>query len=990
MIEVETEKRFNIVDKLFGFMSDVNNYDLEKMYDHEFTIKNEQGDTVTYGYDENGFGIKEPGNQSYNFLEMMGKAQMNKSKSEAQMAEDTLNFMSKPDKIERTAKGLWRGFAIGAKNTGDFIDLITGGLYSSSGIRQSAGSMSMENLPDRQEGALGMVSEIAGQYVPTGFGSYALAKKILPKGFATLGSWKNFGRILLAELGMEFTAGGTADPEATNIPAMLQMFGLADAEGQDVYNKIVDSLARDEDDTVFEAKYKDAFGNLPVAGFVEFIFPFYKSLYALKHNKPGRELFAKELGLEVVKDNGLEGVFKVTNKDGEVIASFDNEELANKLVQSLGEEFEVQSFKEGGASVVVPDNINKVPLDKLTKSEQPFYSNVVNAINKIDIPEQGMDKDQFYNTVINSSGVKQSELDDMGFKEFVYDERIPALGDAFTPEKITKKDVDAFLKKKSLTNKVNTKILGEKTDENNQLYYPDDQIEIPERLKGLDNLDDARIILDNDPVLYNQFNDWVDDYAEQNNLEDMLTRRNNEGLDSQEEEVLIRKFLKEEYDIGTFNPTSKTFYGSHTLPGGEDYKELLISSNGTAQVYRGDPHFSKTGAIPSGENLLAHVRFNTRTINGKKTLFIEELQSDLHQTGRREGYVLPQNELDNIRIRLDEIDNEIKKIMFADENIKEIQTLSSKEKELLNKLEIEKKELRTKQKGNLPNAPFKKNWHELAMKRIIKYAIDNDFEAISFTPGSVQVERYDLSKHLDKITIKKSERADGKILIESYTKDNSAMIHQHHIYPDQLEEFVGKELAEKIIKDLPKLNKMKNNTVEGLDYSEVDLKIGGEGMIGFYDKMLPSFINKFVKKYNTKLTNAKLTDVPVFEGGKYNYRNTKLKDAKNLNEMHDLVINDDYLNKEFMLYLRDELNELDPDSLIKNANQDEIKGYINEFLEDDYGLNPDQLWDTENIDLINAPFLEITPEMKMDIYEKGVPIAKVKKKKVNQQSTRMA
>ena len=365
MIEVETEKRFNIVDKLFGFMSDVNNYDLEKMYDHEFTIKNEQGDTVTYGYDENGFGIKEPGNQSYNFLEMMGKAQMNKSKSEAQMAEDTLNFMSKPDKIERTAKGLWRGFAIGAKNTGDFVDLITGGLYSSSGIRQSAGSMSMENLPDRQEGALGMVSEIAGQYVPTGFGSYALAKKILPKGFATLGSWKNFGRILLAELGMEFTAGGTADPEATNIPAMLQMFGLADAEGQDVYNKIVDSLARDEDDTVFEAKYKDAFGNLPVAGFVEFIFPFYKSLYALKHNKPGRELFAKELGLEVVKDNGLEGVFKVTNKDGEVIASFDNEELANKLVQSLGEEFEVQSFKEGGASVVVPDNINQV--DDVTK-----------------------------------------------------------------------------------------------------------------------------------------------------------------------------------------------------------------------------------------------------------------------------------------------------------------------------------------------------------------------------------------------------------------------------------------------------------------------------------------------------------------------------------------------------------------------------------------------------------------------------------------------
>lgn len=892
-MEEKTEKRFNIVDKLFGFMSDVNNYDLDKMYEHEFTIKTTEGDTVTYGYDENGFGIKEPGNQSYSFLEMMGKAQMNKSKSTAQMAEDTLNFMSKPDKIERTAKGLWRGFAIGAKNTGDFIDLITGGLYSSSGIRQSAGSMPMENLPDRQEGALGMVSEIAGQYVPTGFGSYALAKKILPKGFATLGSWKNFGRILLAELGMEFTAGGTADPEATNIPAMLQMFGLADAEGQDVYNKIVDSLARDEDDTVFEAKYKDAFGNLPVAGFVEFIFPFYKSLYALKHNKPGRELFAKELGLEVVKDNGLEGVFKVTNKDGEVIASFDNEELANKLVQSLGEEFEVQSFKEGGASVVVPDNINKVPLDKLTKSEQPFYSNVVNAIQKIDIPEKGINSEQLLNTIKNQSGVKQSEIDDMGLETFLAENPI-----------VTKAQIDEFVEKKALTNKVNTKILGEKTDENNKLYYPDDQFDIPARLEDLDNLDDARIILDNDPVLYNIFNDWVDDYAEQNNLEDMLTRRNNEGLDSQEEEVLIRKFLKEEYDIGTFNPTSKTFYGSHTLPGGEDYKELLISSNGTAQVYRGDPHFSKTGSIPSGENLLAHVRFNTRTINGKKTLFIEELQSDLHQAGRKFGYA-------NDTLDITKVNNELNKLVKRKQELEQnINSLPKNEynatKELISEIDQRYEQLINQREsfvtsGKIPNAPFKKNWHELAMKRIIKYAIDNDFEAISFTPGSVQVERYDLSKQLDEIFYNETFGS-----LNGY-KNGESVFYQQNITKDNLADYVGKEIAERLINaPVEKVTQKTDENIVGKRLSGVELKIGGEGMIGFYDKMLPSFINKFVKKYKTKLTEG------------------SIKDLKNTNEYY------------------------------------------------------------------NVPFLEITPEMKMDIYEKGVPIAKVKKKKVNQQSTRMA
>jgi hypothetical protein len=40
------------------------------------------------------------------------------------------------------------------------------------------------------------------------------------------------------------------------------------------------------------------------------------------------------------------------------------------------------------------------------------------------------------------------------------------------------------------------------------------------------------------------------------------------------------------------------------------------------------PHFDEP-------NVLAHVRFNDRTIDGKKTLFIEEVQSDWGQSLRR-------------------------------------------------------------------------------------------------------------------------------------------------------------------------------------------------------------------------------------------------------------------------------------------------------------------------------------------------------------------
>ena len=34
-------------------------------------------------------------------------------------------------------------------------------------------------------------------------------------------------------------------------------------------------------------------------------------------------------------------------------------------------------------------------------------------------------------------------------------------------------------------------------------------------------------------------------------------------------------------------------------------------------------------------NILAHVRYNDRVIDGKKTLFVEEVQSDWHQKGKR-------------------------------------------------------------------------------------------------------------------------------------------------------------------------------------------------------------------------------------------------------------------------------------------------------------------------------------------------------------------
>ena len=69
------------------------------------------------------------------------------------------------------------------------------------------------------------------------------------------------------------------------------------------------------------------------------------------------------------------------------------------------------------------------------------------------------------------------------------------------------------------------------------------------------------------------------------------------------------------------------------LPGGENYRELLLmlpSMPGEDEVRDRNyysPHFDE-------ENVLVHIRFNERTdIDGKRLLFIEEIQSDWHQAG---------------------------------------------------------------------------------------------------------------------------------------------------------------------------------------------------------------------------------------------------------------------------------------------------------------------------------------------------------------------
>jgi hypothetical protein len=269
----------------------------------------------------------------------------------------------------------------------------------------------------------------------------------------------------------------------------------------------------------------------------------------------------------------------------------------------------------------------------------------------------------------------------------------------------------------------------------------------------------------------------------------------------------------------------------------EDVEEFIASSklfDEFSEVPKKDfrsQHFDQP-------NVLAHMRVNDRVdADGKKVLFVEEVQSDWHQAGRKKGYKGDINEAaKEYTSILKEYGDKLATEMPAEvrERLDELRPIVSK-----NATEA------------VPDAPFKTSWHELALKRAIQLASEGGYDRIAFTTGKTQAERYDLSKEIQDITI---TRGKFDFAIQATDKNGKPAIYK--TIPDlrNLDELVGKDLAEKVKDDFANKSGNEHN------YSGLDLQVGGEGMKGFYDSILPKYLDKYGKKWDAKtgMTNIRL------------------------------------------------------------------------------------------------------------------------------------
>ena len=272
--------------------------------------------------------------------------------------------------------------------------------------------------------------------------------------------------------------------------------------------------------------------------------------------------------------------------------------------------------------------------------------------------------------------------------------------------------------------------------------------------------------------------------------------------------------------------------------------------------------------------------------DGRKVLFIDEIQSKRHQDGREYGYrdeSIKEEEkrvgeaynaaLDAQRELTRELDEkyggtkgwtktvDISRNGFVNYRIvpdSEKLTADEYAAYIRNKEEIERTtnlidELQKKyrESGFVPTAPFEKNWHELAMKRMLRLAAEEGYDYVAWTTGEQQAERYNIGGAVD--SIGKYDQRDNEFLVEinmrggqrnTVTVDGDGNIKEANHFPEAktLSDIVGKELAIRILA-------LEN----GEEIKGDGLRIGGEGMKGFYDEILPRFMNKYGKKWGVKV-----------------------------------------------------------------------------------------------------------------------------------------
>jgi hypothetical protein len=325
---------------------------------------------------------------------------------------------------------------------------------------------------------------------------------------------------------------------------------------------------------------------------------------------------------------------------------------------------------------------------------------------------------------------------------------------------------------------------------------------------------------------------------------------------------------------------NRFIYMRYPLDGGDFETERVFPSDFEGGLATSAVFYEMPGGIDAAQNaafrdshweqpnVLAHMRVDDRTdADGKKVLFINEIQSDWGQKGRDKGFHkdsdkdLAQQASDDVRRLEDEhqrLSGEISvesgeytDLMEDRRNGADVGSKIDASLDRLNTMRAERlavgeqlnaawQTLEAAQDDNkIPAGPFvdnTKHWVALALKRALTMAVEGDYDKVAWVRGEQAADFFDLSKQVNAIRLSKTGRL-------SVVRDGETGWHlvAESVADAKLEDYLGKEAAKRL------LDRPLSDDGSRQMYGE-DLKVGGDGMRAFYDKIVPQVANDVLKK----------------------------------------------------------------------------------------------------------------------------------------------
>lgn len=362
----------------------------------------------------------------------------------------------------------------------------------------------------------------------------------------------------------------------------------------------------------------------------------------------------------------------------------------------------------------------------------------------------------------------------------------------------------------------------------------------------------------------------------------MVAPYTDKGLDAPRE--LADEFVKVTERVQALEEANRqshfTRYEKYTLPGGENYREILVKAppkDAVAEMKAAGYKFQQAETNPneidligpdgtplgrygseanaarsmardygssftsnhwSEPDVITHVRVKDRFLDtGEKVAFVEEIQSDWAREARAQGL---KGEVEKKAVLLEqkELADGVSEFSFSLPDSATIDTVQA----------VDEKQARNILYGHMgvDSHPLLKNWQETAIKRALKEAVDSDAEYIAWTNGKQQANRYELSKHIEDIEWLPHQTHPKERVVSIRPHNGSSIdlaINEAGVvvrgYDSRVTgNWIGKNIREIIGKGIgDKIADAPDGHIVG-----TDLDIGGEWATNLYDKQIKNII----------------------------------------------------------------------------------------------------------------------------------------------------